>query len=182
MSYGFRISIVLVAACGAAGPPASPDPSQSPDAGAATTADARVARSAEATLTNKSGAMWITADNERLDLTDREEGAGELRFSYVLSGAATSTAPPFSLRIHDVGDCSATDAASAGAPSAQFAALPGDARDGDIAFNGGLKASLDPAASDTLIGKAVVIHELTNVTDATGKRVACGVIATAQVQ
>jgi superoxide dismutase, Cu-Zn family len=111
-----------------------------------------------------------------------------------ITGTVQGLAPDgeFGFHVHERGDCSAPDASSAGAhfnPDQARHGNPGGAEHhaGDMlnirADSEGVAQVDTTAAGTDLVGKAIVVHEspddyTTQPSGTSGKRIACGVIAT----
>ncbi len=107
---------------------------------------------------------------------------------------------PHGFHIHEAGDCSAEDFTSAGGhfnPHGRDHGAPSDdqrhagdfgnieaSADGVVSVELEMDVVLDPAAADSVIGKAVIVHAeaddlKSQPSGAAGPRVACGVISPA---
>ena len=175
-------------------PPDAPRPAPESDspAVAGETVTAEPAREAVAQLAPTQG----NAVTGSLALAQAPEG---VRITGMVRGLKPDG--EFGFHVHEKGDCSAPDASSAGAhfnPAQAPHGNPGSARHhaGDmlnIVSNREGVAEVDATAAGTslrgdpatiIVGKAVVVHEspddyTTQPSGNSGKRVACGVIATA---
>lgn len=181
LSLAALVLAALAAGC-ASTPPA-------PEAPAAPAADAAAAApSASATLEPRSG----SSASGTVDFTP--DGAGKTRVTIKLAGL---TPGPHGLHLHETGDCSAPDAASAGphwnpgsmehgAPTAP-AHHAGDL--GNVVADAGGKVELTLESTDlaltgplSVVGHSVVVHEkaddlTSQPAGASGARIGCGVVA-----
>jgi Cu-Zn family superoxide dismutase len=139
--------------------------------------------------------------------TNGHQAHGTVRFERTGTGVAISTDvaglhpnSQHAFHIHEVGDCSAPDAESAGdhfAPAGEKHGLPSDPEHhpgdfGNLRTNeSGVahavatsdRLSLDPAHKSSVVGRSVVIHadrdDGSQPSGRSGKRIGCGVIGIA---
>lgn len=188
-------TVLALAACSKPEPTAAPEPVTEPIASAPVSepaASAPAAASARATLKP----------------TEGNKVAGELSFTAVdggvhVTGSLTGLSPgEHGFHIHEKGDCSAPDGASAGGhfnpdsvDHGQVSAAPHHAGDsnnlsadaqGNATIDQALSANVDIGKGDLydILGKGVIVHEKaddykTQPTGDAGGRLACGVIEAA---
>jgi len=154
-----------------------------------------------------SGALEPASAIARLESKSGSEATGELELSAVDGGvsitgelAGLTAGSEHAFHVHEVGDCSAPDASSAGghfnpagAPHGPPTVAPNERHLGDmpnvVADTNGISAvtasvrgaTLRDGGPNDLIGKAVVVHEkrddyMTQPAGDAGGRIACGVI------
>src|SRR5690606_24831997 len=186
------ITLCCAAAAACSRQDAPRDPGEGPGAPAATTATgASEPASAVAQLESRSGSMATG----QLELR-----AGDNGVSITGEVAGLTAGSEHAFHVHEVGDCSAPDASSAGghfnpagAPHGPPTVAPNERHLGDmpnvVADTNGASAvtasvrgaTLRDGGPNDLIGKALVVHEkrddyMTQPSGDAGGRIACGVI------
>ncbi|MET1023727.1 MAG: superoxide dismutase family protein, partial [Pseudoxanthomonas sp.] len=190
-------TMLALAACSKPEPAAAPEPVTAPET------SAPAATTPEASTPAAASTAKVT-----LKATEGNKVAGELSFMSMeggvhVTGTITGLAPgEHGLHIHEKGDCSAPDGASAGGhfnpdgvDHGQITAQvhhAGDSNnitadaDGNAPVNQMLSANVDIGKGDKydIVGKGVIVHEKaddykTQPTGDAGGRLACGVIEVA---
>ena len=193
MFRSLSVGLPLILALGCSSSSTSSGTPEVPAAAAATPSEAEP--EPEAPVADAPGALATVQSNAGVEGTVHFAPEGDtVRVTVELTGL---TPGPHGFHIHETGDCSAEDFKSAGGhfnPSEHPHGAPTDdqhhagdfgnveaSEDGTVSVELEMDVVLDPAAADTIIGKAVIVHGeaddlQSQPSGAAGPRVACGVI------